>query len=387
MPTGSTSPAAIYRQLIVKIRLETRQRPYPNPHPGLIEYFAMSSFTTNAGAYAAAGVLSVLHTCRFPIKRPSACGAPHDKTLRCIPRVNYQVFFLASVDTFVLAALFALQRAHSTNHAAVPLWSSLSKLLPLVQCSLWIVLYPVARSAFGVRPKVVRRYCSELFAVVAAPRKCANYLSSRPARIRKPTSSLFPPRSCSNASTIKDVWAAAYEPLRPYDTAQREPQRLGVTLIQCQIGETKSCHALFSPKTMPLICFFQNHSGSLLESRRWSFAPIVSLYTPPTSRGPVHFTTTFRTLISGLCGVGPWQHHPLFQRVPRQPSGPKAYTAFHPIHHATTGASNVKSQTLFRCVSDTGSISLCLHGLIARKDRFPHVFFGGPRPAGMVLFL
>ena len=77
MLTGSTLSAAIYRQLIVESRLETHQRPYPTPKPGLIEYLPMSCFTTNPGAYARAGTLFSLHTCRFPIERPSACGAPH----------------------------------------------------------------------------------------------------------------------------------------------------------------------------------------------------------------------------------------------------------------------------------------------------------------------
>lgn len=77
MPTGSTLSAALYGQSIVETRLETHQRPYPTSNPGLIEYLAMSSFTTNADAYAGAGDLFLVHTCRFPIERPSACGAPH----------------------------------------------------------------------------------------------------------------------------------------------------------------------------------------------------------------------------------------------------------------------------------------------------------------------
>ena len=96
MPTGSTLSAAIYRQLIVESRLETHQRPYPTPNPGLIEYLAMSGFTTNAGAHAGAGALFLVHTCRFPIEHPSACGAPHRF-------LKHHLVFLGSASKLSLA--------------------------------------------------------------------------------------------------------------------------------------------------------------------------------------------------------------------------------------------------------------------------------------------
>lgn len=160
-------------------------------------------------------------------------------------------------------------------------------------------------------------------------------------------------------------------------------------MFQCQIGETKSCPALFSPKTVPLICFSQHHSGKFDRTQGADLRP---------DRQPIH-ATNMEDLVRLLDdkysehsyrryhGAGRWHRDRFLQRAGRQIQGQNLMSLSSTLHHATAGASNAKSQTLFRCVSDTGSYSLCLHGLITRNNRLNHVSAGGPQPAGMVLFL